>query len=454
VYLYLNFGYVPGPDTIFQHVSVLPPGSIGIWKKGTLEVAAYWDVTYPGDADASADELALALRRQLERCVRERWPDNMSADAVGVFLSGGTDSGTIAAILAQNRSHLKAFTIAFAESAYNELSYAKAIAGQYRLDHSLAHLSADDLLASTSCLVAGLDQPLGDSSLVATFRCARLARETGVSLLLAGDGGDELFGGNERYAIDALYARYARTPLWLRKTVLACLHALPDASHTLNRARNVAYRGTLSNPERFYSGDALASRYWDSLLDPEFRDQLTRDAPLDVVRRHYHHADARTDLDRLLCVDLKMAIAGSDLVKVTTAGRLAGVRVRFPMLDATLAAFTGRLPSTLKVRGREKRYLFKQAVADLLPERVREKPKHGFGVPVGEWIRANRRVRDEVLGPLIDDSRPLGAWMTRAGLERLVDDHLHARWNYGPWLWALMMLARWNQSRRGRRVPS
>src|SRR5262249_49413574 len=137
VYFYLNFGYVPGPETIFQQVSALPPGSFGRWKEGALEVAPYWDITYSGDAEASAEELALALRRQLERCVRERWPDDMSSHAVGVFLSGGTDSGTIAAILAQNRASLRAFTIAFDEGAYNELSYAEALAGQYRLDHSL-----------------------------------------------------------------------------------------------------------------------------------------------------------------------------------------------------------------------------------------------------------------------------------------------------------------------------
>jgi asparagine synthase (glutamine-hydrolysing) len=444
VYHYLNFSYVPGPGTILRHVFVLPPGCVARCRKGKVDVARYWDMAYPADATGSKVELAAALRRHIERSVRMSWPMELPRGRAGCFLSGGTDSGTIAAILSQLERPLHAYSIAFGESAYDELGYAKALADRYRLAHHVHRLTADDLLESIPLLVRALDQPLGNPSAVATWRCARLARETGLEVLLAGDGGDEIFGGNERYAKDRIYALYHRLPRLGRRAILAAVREIPGDGFRLNRIRNFAYRGSLSNPERFYSDDAFASRFWDTLVTPELRRRVTRSASLDIVRDHYQRPQAHAELDRLLYTDLKMAIWGNDLVKVSVAARAAGIRVRFPFLDPSLAGFTGRLDPTLKVRGLEKRYLFKRAIGDLLPEVVLHKPKHGFGVPVAEWIRSDPRVREAVLDPILDRGSLVGNLLTRTGLDRLVDDHLRARWDHGTWLWALMMLARWH----------
>jgi asparagine synthase (glutamine-hydrolysing) len=276
-----------------------------------------------------------------------------------------------------------------------------------------------------------------------------LASEHETTVLLAGDGGDEIFGGNERYAKDYIYGLYSRLPAWLRRALAALTQTLPQQSLWGNRARNFTYRGDMPNPERFYADDAFASKWWDSLVHPRLTRLVRRDSSVEIVRQHFQHAHARHELDGLLYVDLQMAIWGNDLPKVMTAARAVGVRVRFPFLDPDLAQWTGSLPVWLKVQGLKKRYLFKQAVMDVLPRETLRKTKHGFGVPVAEWIRTDRQVREAVLDPLLDARSFTRTCLSSRGLQRIVDEHLRNEWDHGMWLWALMMLERWmgaNQS--------
>ncbi|HEV8586849.1 MAG TPA: asparagine synthase-related protein [Methylomirabilota bacterium] len=444
VYHYLNFAYVPGPGTIYRDVFVLPPGTIARCREGKVAVEPAWDMRYPADARGSEARLAAALREEIERAVAGAWAG--AGPAAGCFLSGGTDSGTIAAVLAQRGAGLPAYSIAFAEDAYDELRYARLLAARHGLAHHVHVLSVDDLLASVPVLGAACDQPFGNPSAVATWRCARLARETGVDVLLAGDGGDELFGGNERYRKDRVYGAYHRLPRAIRAALRALAAAAPAGGLLLNRMRNVTERGDVPNPERLYTDDALASRRWEALIAPALRARVVRTASLDVVRGHWDRVGPVDEIDRLMYVDLKTAIWGNDLVKVAAAARAAGLRVRFPFLDTRLAELTGRLGGRMKLRGLEKRYLFKRAVADLLPPDVLGKPKHGFGVPVAEWVRHDRRVREVVLDPILDPASPLDDYLTRRGREELVAEHLAGRWDHGTWLWALMMLARWRHA--------
>jgi asparagine synthase (glutamine-hydrolysing) len=215
-----------------------------------------------------------------------------------------------------------------------------------------------------------------------------------------------------------------------------------------NRLRNFAYRGDLANPERLYSDDALAADAWDALLGPRLRGRVERGAALEVFRDHWDRVGPVHEIDRLLYVDLKTAIWGNDLVKVMSAARVAGIRVRFPFLDPVLASFTGRLGPAMKVRRLTKRYLFRRAVEGILPPEVIHKPKHGFSVPVREWIRGHRRVRDAVLGPILDSGSLVRDCVSGRGLQRLVDEHLHGLWDHSTRLWALMMLARWHRAGR------
>ncbi len=445
---YLNFTYVPGPDTIYCGVSVLSPGSVVSCQRSLVAASSYWDVQYSAQASASVKELTAALRDEIERAVHQALPTELTPPAIGTFLSGGTDSGTIAGLVSRIRSPLKAYSIAFHEGSHNEIGYAERLAMHFGLSHYVHYLTAAELLESIPLLVHTCDQPLGNPSLVAAWRCAQLAAESGAQLLLAGDGGDELFGGNERYGKDRIYARYHRLPSWTRRMILALVRTFPARSLLRNRLYNFVYRGNLPNPERFYMDDAFASKWGETLASPQLCQQVPPDASLEVVRGHYERAHAQDELDRLLYVDLKMAIWGNDLPKVLTAARAAGLRVRFPFLDPKLAAFTGTLPPDLKVRGLKKRYLFKRAVADLLPDEVLQKPKQGFGVPIAQWIRTDRRVREAVLDPVLDSKSFIRECVTTTGLRSIVEKHLRGCWDYGGWLWATMMLEQWIRAKR------
>jgi asparagine synthase (glutamine-hydrolysing) len=451
IYHYLNFSYVPGPQTIYQDIFVLPPGTALFCRDGSLEVSPYWRLSYPADTVASEEELTFRLRQEIEQAVRKAARTDDGPDAVGTFLSGGTDSGAISGIMAQGVSQLKAYSIAFGEDAYNELHYAKLLARSFRLDHHVHQLTADELLESIPVLLQNCDQPFGNSSITATWRCARLAAENGTAILLAGDGGDEIFGGNERYAKDYIYSVYYRLPTWLRRIFLDLAQQFPGQSFFVNRMRNFTARGNIANPERFYTDDAFASKYWDMLIDPSFAQQVRRDSSSEVMRVHFQEARAKSELDRLMYVDLQMAIWGNDLPKVMTAARATGVRIRFPFLDPDLAQFTGALPKRYKVRGLKKRYLFKRAVADILPRETLQKTKHGFGVPVSEWVKTDPRVREAVLDPLLSSQSFLRSYLTGTGVQRIVDEHMRGDWDHGIWLWALMMLERWLDAHRGGR---
>lgn len=448
VYHYLNFSYVPGPQTIYQQTCVLPPGMMLVYREGALNVSPYWRMNYPADATASEEELAFRLRMEIEQAVRKSALDKDGYAPLGTFLSGGTDSGAISGILSQMTSPLKAYSIAFGEDEYNELHYAKLLARSFGLDHRVHQLTADELLESIPLLLKYCDQPFGNPSIVATWRCARLAADNGTRVLIAGDGGDEIFGGNERYAKDYVYGLYHHLPTWLRRIVEDLTQQLPGQGFVSNRIKNFAQRGNIPNPERFYLDDAFASRWWDMLVHPQLAQLVRRDSSIEVMRRHFQQACAGNELDRLMYVDLQMAIWGNDLPKVMTAGRMAGVRVRFPFLDPDLAQFTGMLPKHYKVRGLKKRYLFKRAVAGILPQEILNKTKHGFGVPVSEWVRTDRRVREALLDPLFSSHSFLRTWLTKTGVQRIVDEHMRGDWDYGMWLWALMMLERWMETHK------
>lgn len=449
VYYYLNFTYVPGPRTIYKNTFLLPPGAALLVKKNTLQLSSYWRMNYPGDAAATEEELACRLRCSIDLAVRRALGPAEMKSTLGTFLSGGMDSGTIAGLVAQEVAPLKAYSIAFGEDDYNELHYAKILAQRFKLEHYVHQLTADELLQAIPLLVQACDQPLGNPSLVATWRCAKLAAEHDTLVLLAGDGGDELFGGNERYAKEFIYGLYHQAPGWLRRAVSTLAHALPQQSLWGNRARNFTYRGNMPNPERFYADDAFASKWWESLVHPRLARVVQRDSAVEVVRQHFQQAPASHELDRLMYVDLQMAIAGNDLPKVMTAARATGIRVRFPFLDPDLAQCTGSLPSWLKVRGMKKRRLFKQAVTDVLPPETLRKTKHGFGVPVAEWIRTDPRVRDAVLDPLFDGRSFTRTCLSLPGVQRIVDEHVRNEWDHGMWLWALMMLERWMRTTQG-----
>lgn len=445
VYGYLNFGFVPAPGSAFEGIYRLPPGHVLTIRNGETSLTRYWDVEYP--------ERRLGLREG-ESSTRQMVEESVAAaltgapvKETGAFLSGGTDSSTVLGYMARlSGERVNAFSIGFREERYDELQYADLAARRFGAAHYKHIITPDEALELLPRLVEAYDEPFGNNSAIGTYFCAKLARECGVSRLLAGDGGDEIFGGNERYASDRIFARYQHVPAFLRRGLIEpALRALPDGTASpLGKAQRYVRRANIPNPRRLYSYRFYFASEGRDYLAPDFLRACDLESPWRVVEEHFARARATSELNRIMYMDMKLTLADNDLLKVTRTADLAGVGVRFPFLDRLLVEFTGTLPADFKVRGMEKRYLFKRAFAELLPAEILAKRKHGFGVPTSDWLRDHagfrELARDTLLSPW---ARGLGFFRPE-GLERLFALHAADSTPYhGDQIWTVLMLYLW-----------
>ena len=444
---YLLYTVVPAPRTPFAGIRKLEAGQLLILDGGGVRTQAYWDMTYPESRNGNAASWAQQLRAEIEAAVSRCVAGEESSDAIGAFLSGGTDSSTVAGMISRITGRpAQTFSIGYVEQGYDELFYARAASRWFGTVQHEWKLSPAEALDALPAIVSYYEEPFGNASALPTYRCAQLAREHGVKVLFAGDGGDELFAGNARYGADKIFALYRRIPGVFRRAVMdPVLSALPDGIPVLGRARRYVRRANIPNPRRMFSYDPLLSAPLTDMLAQDFCTAVAADQILATAEAHFNRPAAGTsELNRLLYLDLKLAIADNDVRKVSGMTELAGVQVRYPLLDAGLAEFSGRIPSALKLRNFEKRYIFKQALADFLPPEILNKPKHGFGAPVAVWMKADPRWRG-FIGDLLHDPRT----RQRGYIKPAVLDDFWKQLEkegesfYGDSLWPWLMLEMW-----------
>lgn len=447
VYHYLNFACIPAPHTICRGIHRLEPGTRLRLQDGASRGERYYLPEYPVDLHGSDAALADGLRERIVASVRDYRPDDNGPDgngAWGCFLSGGTDSSSIVSILARQRPGVQTCSIGFEEAGYDELEFAR-IASEAcgaqphldRVDRTRAMALLDDVLDT-------YDQPFGNASAIPTLACAELGRARGFDTMLGGDGGDEIFGGNQRYAKDKVMEAFYRLPSPLKAAARAAGRALGgNGNLTLNRVRNFTHRASLPNPDRFYTDDSFASDFRDELLTEDFRRQVPQDASLEFMRGVYAQGEPAEPLHRIMRLDLLMAIAQNDLVKVHRACRHHGIAARFPYLDPRLVEHCGRLPARYKVRGTRKRYLFKQAMDGILPQAILRKPKQGFGLPTAVWMKEDPALKSLVRETLLDGRARARGWIDRGFVARLLELHMAGGWDHSAAIWQLLVLELW-----------
>jgi asparagine synthase (glutamine-hydrolysing) len=447
IYDYLSFGYMPAPETAFQSVRRLSPGHLCVIRQGSSRIEPFWDMRYR-EEDHREGRAASRIYRLSHQAVGEA-VRGLAPVRTGAFLSGGTDSSTVVGLMTRLTGEpVNAFSIGFHEDRYDELDYARLAARHFGAILHTRIVKPDDALAALPGLVDVYDEPLGNNSAIGTLFCAALAREHGVSRLLAGDGGDEIFGGNERYRVDQVFARYGRVPAPLRRALLEpVLLKLPaDMPGILGRARRYIRRASIPNPRRFYSYEFHVAQNAAELLEPDFLRRVQADAPWQVLEEHFRRPEAASELNRLLYLDLKLTIGDNDLFKVTRTAELGSVGVRFPFLNLPLVEFMGMLPASFKVRGLEKRYLFKRAFRSLLPREILAKRKHGFGVPTAEWLRSHSGIRELARDTLLSARTEQRGYFRRGALEDLFARHdRETAPFYGDILWSVLMLELWHR---------
>jgi asparagine synthase (glutamine-hydrolysing) len=453
IYHYLNFAYVPSPRSAVKGVAKLKPGFHLKIARREVTTRRVFDTQYAEDLRGDNVTLARDLREKIVSTVSGYRPGPESH--WGAFLSGGTDSSSIAGILAKaNGSEaVDSFSIGFAEAGYDEMSFSRIAARHFGLRPHELNVDEAQAVQVIPRLVSGFDEPFGNSSAIPTFYCADLARNAGKELLIAGDGGDEIFGGNERYAKDQIFGWYHRAPGIVRLAGRGVSAALSISNaHLANRVKNMIHRGNLPNPDRFYSDDSFASDHFTEMLTSDFRQSVNVDDSLQVQREIFSEAGTKSELHRLMYLDLKLTIAESDIVKVVRSARVAGVDVAFPYLDRSLVDYAGRFPEQYKVNRLKKRYLFKLAMEDILPIEIRKKKKQGFGLPVAVWLRRGGQMRELVNDVVLSDRALSRGYFEPAFIRRLFTEHEQGSWDYSSEIFRLLMLELWHREYMDRRA--
>ena len=443
----LNFSANLGPETIFTSVHRLIPGALLLASQQNTRMQKYWDMRYGLEGDSHEGRLSRQLESLVERSVAAHC-HNQPLSSLGAFLSGGTDSSTVVGMMTRaTQESVKAFSIGFQENPFNELGYAELAAKKFHSKHHTYLVGPQDCFDALPHMVRYFDEPFGNSSAIPTYFCARLAAQNGVTVLLAGDGGDELFGGNERYATDKVFEVYHSVPRVLRKGLIEpVLGSLPSKGRLVGKAQNYIRRANIPGVERMLSFQFLRTHPVDDIFEGEFLQALGDYTILDIPSHHYAQASARDHLDRLLYVDMKITLADNDLPKVTCMSELAGIQTRFPLLDRSLAEFSGHIPARLKLKGFDKRYLFKQAFRDLLPTEIIQKPKHGFGIPVASWIKSDPKMRELTRDVLLSRRAAERGYFRAQFLQDLFRKHAaEDSTYYGDILWTFLTLELWHR---------
>lgn len=439
------FSAIPAPLASDRGTQKLRPGTVLTYEDGQIVESQYWDLEYAESSDHAASRWALELRKEMRAAVH-RHLQGCERTSTGCYLSGGTDSSTVVAFVSEKHAPARSFSIAFEESGFSEIDFARTSATAFRSDHHEKFVSPQDAAAALGRIVRHFDEPFANSSAIGSYYCAVLAKDHGVNTLLAGDGGDELFGGNERYATDKRFALYHQLPPWLRRGLIEPIaRVLPDNGSKLSLPRRYVRRANIPNPRRLLSYGIFLSTPPEEVFEQDFLGQVAVKDWLAIPEGHYARARASSELNRMLYLDVKMTLADNDLRKVSGTAEMAGVNVRYPFLDQRLAEFSGRIPSSLKLKGFQKRYIFKRAMKGILPEKVLYKKKHGFGVPLAQWLLQNPAMNELTRDILHDPPTRQRGFFLPSFFDRLEKMHVQEPNFYGEIVWYILALELWHR---------
>jgi asparagine synthase (glutamine-hydrolysing) len=453
--LYLTLNYIPGPWTIFKNIRKLMPGSYLLAEKGQISTETYWDITaetnpigmIPGRDTTRQEEQELRdnLYTLLEGAVKRRL---ISDVPLGAFLSGGIDSSIIVALMARNSDRrVKTFSIGYKDlPSFDETKYAREVAEFNNTEHQEFRLGYKDILEAFPTVLENLDEPFADSSAVPTFIVSRETRNQ-VTVALSGDGGDELFAGYRMYLGEYWSKYYARIPRFIRNGIIApVVNALPEARdkpslEMVRRAKKFIRGMSLAFPERFCG--------WREIFPFSLRQALLRKPPVEnlyfkVVQDMVEREKDRFNEDlinMMLYMDVKGLLPGDMLTKVDRMSMANSLEVRVPFLDYTVVEYVFQLKGTTKLKGTNRKYILLETFKELLPRALHKRPKWGFEMPIGAWLRNELRfLIDEYLG---EDHIKRQDFFDYEIIKALINNHINGRQDTSWHLWNLIVFQHW-----------
>jgi len=438
---YFYFGYIPDPATAFLSIQKLAPGHVLEFERGEVRVHQYWDLPEYGTyLPVSEEECLEELEEKLAEAVRLR----LIADVpLGAMLSGGTDSATIVALMSRASSRpVKTFSIGFRHADFDEIPYARTVAGKFSTDHHELILEPE-VVETVEILSRSLEEPFGDSSMLPTYYVSRLARRH-VTVALSGDGGDEVFAGYDRYRIHLQERSHDWIPQWLGKWYRR--YAYPHLSYGFP-GRNLAYSVSLPWPERYLEAVSLAPYQRNfGLLSHEFVEVLRGAVdPLNMFHNHLSKARARDPLGQVLYLDTKTYLPGDILTKVDRMSMAVSLEARVPFLDHVFVEWVTSLPPTWKMGKKGQKYILVKLAERLgVPGEALHRPKRGFALPLLHWMR--HELKDLVLTVMLEPRARQRGYLNERGVRHLLEEFFSGHTDDYHIIWRLMMFELWQRN--------
>lgn len=441
--LYLTLNYVPAPHTMFKGIRKLPAGCRLIARGSQVCVEPYWDVTVQSPTMGPDErEAAAELRRRFARAVEEQ----LMADVpLGAYLSGGVDSTLVVGLMsrAMNRP-VDTYSVGFDESVsgnakFNtDAEFARLASQTFGTNHHPVVLSKNDHISEMiPFIIAQMDEPLANPNALATYLVSRQARADGLKVLLTGDGGDELFGGYERYALDARVSQYQRLPAMLRDGFVS-----PMLKRLGGGAAKLAEKAAVTSPVERYLG-------WHTICSPADKARLlTRDLSADrdallesVIGAFMRRGESPVYQDRLMTADMKLWLPEESNMRVDKSAMAASIETRAPFLSHPVVEFAAGLPFDFKLRGGTSKYLLKRAFADVIPSPIAKRPKMGFASPAAKWLRGELRLLAEKT--LSAESLRVSGYFKPPVVEEMLSTHVNRQSYHLNQLWSLFTFQIW-----------
>ena len=434
---YLSFLYTPRDGSIFRSVRKLPPGHVLVWTDGRIDIRQYWQLPPQETFRGSEADAVAGLRATLADAVKSHL---ISDVPLGAFLSGGIDSSLVVGLMTEaSGRRVKTFSIGFDEPAFDELDHARTVSNYFGTEHHEFVVKPDGV-SILDRLIAHFDEPFADSSAIPTWYVSEMARQH-VTVVLSGDGGDELFGGYDRYLPHPRVVAFDRySPRALRRVAAVAAARLPHGARGKNFLRHVGRgeHGRYIDAIRFFSADEKPA-----LLSADFRAALTQTDPEIRLAAHF---DRYRDLpwpSQMMRFDAETYLPEDVLTKVDRMSMAHSIESRVPLLDNDVIAFASALPATMKIRDGRRKHVLKQVAATLLPPAILERRKQGFGVPLGTWFRGN--LRELFADTLLSPSSLQRGYFEPRFVRRVVDEHLSGRRDHTLRLWQLVVFERWHR---------
>jgi len=447
VYDYVYFHHCPSPCTIYQQVKKLEGGQTLVYQNGIVQIKHYWMPKFKETIPSSTVEMGKELQQKLIDSVARL---SVGENETGAFLSGGLDSSSVAGALSKvYPNKAKTFSMGFPVDGYDEIEFANIAADHFKTRQTEYYLTPEDTVKAIPDIAAYYDEPFGNSSALAAYYCAKVAKDNGISVILGGDGGDEIFAGNERYAQQLIFDYYQQVPSIISKSMEGVLNHLPALlakQKLFFKTKRYIEQAKIPLPDRLQDYNFLHRHAGSEIFQADFLQQINIEQPLDLLRETYHRPEQASTLNRMLYMDWKATLHDNDLVKVNKMCEMAGVTVRYPLLSQEIIDLSCEIPSSDKLQAKQLRKFYKQAMAGFLPEKIINKSKHGFGLPFGIWLKDYQPLKELAYDSI--NSLKKRPYFKAEFLDHTIKMHqsIHAAY-YGELIWILMMLELWFQGK-------